>query len=37
MEVFVGMVFCQRAEEETPRATRKTCGRGFQLRLGEAI
>ena len=37
MEVSVGMVFCQRAEEETPRATQKTCRRGLELRLGEAV
>lgn len=35
MEVFLGMVFCQRAGEETPWATGKTYRRGFQLRLGE--
>ena len=37
MEVFVGMVFCQKAEEETPKAAGKTCRHGFQLRLGEAV
>lgn len=33
MEVFIGMFFCWRTKEETPRAAGKTCQRGFQLRL----